>query len=230
MWHPLLSRLASRRLLLLGCLVAAVAPPIPAADGQTVGRVVAVADGDTITVEIADGSNITVRLHGVDAPEGGQDFGNRAKQFTSRMAFGKSVRLVIKDHDRYGRTVARVLVDGDDLCIAIVRAGLAWHYRQYSDDLELAAAEREAQAARRGLWVRSDAVPPWEYRHPAAASARPLGDQVGEFHGNVRSHVYHAPGCQHYNCKNCTAVFESREAAEAAGYRAHSACVKPEPK
>lgn len=48
--------------------------------------------------------------------------------------------------------------------------------------------------------------------------------QAIEVHGNVKSRIYHLPGCRYYDCKNCTAVFPTREAAEAAGYRMGKGC------
>ena len=52
------------------------------------GKVVGVSDGDTITV-LVNKIQVKVRLYGIDCPEGGQDFGNRAKQFTPKWYFEK---------------------------------------------------------------------------------------------------------------------------------------------
>ena len=103
----------------------------------------------------------------------------------------------------------------------LVRAGLAWHYREHSRDPRLAAAEAEARLTKRGLWTLADPQPPWEYR---AAARQPATQTAGPYHGNVRSHVFHRPGCEHYDCKNCTEVFETREEATAAGYRPGGTC------
>jgi endonuclease YncB( thermonuclease family) len=138
-----------------------------AADFQ--GKVIGVSDGDTISV-LRNGHPERVRLNGIDAPEAHQPFGNRAKQFTSGLAFGHVVTVRPRTIDRYGRTVADVLLpDGRSLSREIVRAGFAWWYRRYSDDRELATLEAEARAARRGLWVDPDPVPPWEWRQAARA-------------------------------------------------------------
>jgi micrococcal nuclease len=66
------------------------------------GKVVGVTDGNTITV-MHLGKSERVRLHGIDCPEKGQAFGNRAKQFISRMVFGKDVIVKTHGFDRYGR-------------------------------------------------------------------------------------------------------------------------------
>ncbi len=97
------------------------------------GRVVGVADGDTITV-LHNGKGERIRLHGIDCPEKRQAFGNRAKQFTSNLVFAKTVTVQAVDRDRYGRTVGVVLLpDGRSLNHELVRAGLAWMYRRYTN-------------------------------------------------------------------------------------------------
>src|SRR3954467_14070954 len=86
---------------------------VPAAWGQEFsGRVIGISDGDTLTV-LRDRTPVRVRLHGIDCPESRQDFGSRAKSLTSELAFGQVVKVVRRDTDRYGRTVAEVfLPDG----------------------------------------------------------------------------------------------------------------------
>ena len=107
---------------------------------------VGVTDGDTITV-LRNGRHEALRLHGIDAPEKGQAFGERAKQFTSGLAFGKTVVVRVKGRDRYGRTIGDVsLPDGRNLNQEVVRAGYAWWYRRYSADQRLAVLEAEARA------------------------------------------------------------------------------------
>ena len=114
-----------------------------------------------------------VRLSGIDCPESHQGFGTRAKQFTSQLAFGREVKVVVRDTGRYGRTVGEVILpDGRSLNHELVRAGLAWWYRQYAaNDRTLENLEREARAAKRGLWVEADPTPPWEFRRTRSAPA-----------------------------------------------------------
>jgi micrococcal nuclease len=129
------------------------------------GRVVGISDGDTITVR-HDGRGEKIRLNGIDCPERGQAFGHRAKQFTSGLAFGKEVNVQIKGQDRYGRTIADVILpDGRILNREIVRAGFAWWFRRYAPkDTELERLESEAREAKRGLWIDPNLIPPWEWR------------------------------------------------------------------
>ena len=114
---------------LLVLTLSVIAPP-SLADDVIIGKVVNVADGDTITV-LEDRTQHRIRLYGIDAPERRQDFSNRAKQFASDLVFGKKVRVVKKDIDRYDRIVGIVYVG--DVCVneELVRNGLAWVYRYY---------------------------------------------------------------------------------------------------
>jgi len=130
----------------------------------TAGKCVGVSDGDTIRV-LCNRKEIIVRLEGIDCPERGQDFGTRAQQYTGALVFGRHVQVRVVTHDRYGRAVARVLVQGKDLSVELVRAGLAWHYTRYSRDPLLAKAEKEARAKKAGLWAVGNPIPPWEFRH-----------------------------------------------------------------
>src|SRR2546428_6183225 len=97
--------------------------PPPLASIHFTGKVVGVSDGDTISV-MHNGRAEKIRLNGIDCPEKGQAFGHRAKQFTSRLAFGKEVSVQVKGKDRYGRTIGDVILpDGRNLNREIVKAG-----------------------------------------------------------------------------------------------------------
>jgi micrococcal nuclease len=92
------------------------------------GRIVGISDGDTISV-IHYGSAERVRTNGNDASEKCQAFGNKSKQFVSAMAFKKEVKVEIKGQDRYGRTIAYVILpDGRNLHHEVVKAGFAWWF------------------------------------------------------------------------------------------------------
>ena len=133
------------------------------------GRVVGISDGDTITVLDEQNKERKIRLSEIDAPERGQPWGDRSKQALSALVFGKSVSVQQTDTDRYGRVVARVFADGDDINRAMVRDGHAWAYREYLTDQTLIATEARARQSRSGLWSMSDAetVPPWQWRRGA---------------------------------------------------------------
>jgi endonuclease YncB( thermonuclease family) len=134
------------------------------------GKVVGVSDGDTVTVLDAKYIQHKIRLAGIDAPEKKMPFGNRAKQLLSDLVFGKEVVAEIGKTDRYGREVGKILINGRDANLAMVEAGLAWHYKTYqkeqsaNDRLLYATAEDQARSRRIGLWVDLDPIPPWDWR------------------------------------------------------------------
>lgn len=200
------------------------------AEQQFAGRVLAVDDGDTVRVQRGAGE-VRVRIFGVDAPEATQAYGPEARDVARRLLLDRQVTVVMKDVDQYGRLVASLQVNGRDIGPELIAAGAAWNYPQFSRDDRFAALEAAARRARRGLWALPDPMAPWLFRasaraEGAGASARAGDVRTGGFHGNRRSRVFHAPGCEHYDCANCTATFESVAAAAAAGYRAHTACVR----
>jgi endonuclease YncB( thermonuclease family) len=134
------------------------------------GKVAAIADGDTITVLDAQRVQHKIRLAGIDAPEKKQAFGQRAKEHISALVFSRHVDVEAEKKDRYGRTVGKVMVDGQDVNLVMVAAGFAWHYKQYereqsaSDRLLYSRAEEDARQARRGLWRDTDPMAPWDWR------------------------------------------------------------------
>ena len=161
----------------IGVLLATLAPNLASADWQ--GRVVWVFDGDSIRVA-REKKVITVRVAGIDAPEKGQPFANQARAFTFKLALKKTVTVREKENDRYGRTVAQIfLPDGRSLSQALVRAGLAWWYRRYSQDQTLMMLEKKAKKAGIGLWSDPDPVPPWVWKRHHKRRSRQRGHSSG---------------------------------------------------
>jgi len=163
---------------LIALLAAAVLPAAAQEPGQAItGEVVAVKDGDTIDV-LYGGRVVTVRLHGIDAPEIGQPFGRASKQAASRYAFGTVARVRITDVDRYGRLVGEVNVAGGELNEMLVRDGLAWWYRRYAPrDGRLESLERAARNANQGLWSRPNPTPPWDWRRKQRSRRQRVTDR-----------------------------------------------------
>ena len=134
------------------------------------GRVVAIADGDTITLLDSANTQHRIRLEGIDAPESHQAFGEQSRLSLSEMIFGKDVSVSYQKIDQYGRLVGKIILDGKDINLEQVKAGMAWHYKFYEDeqtpeDRELyAKAEAEARAARRGLWQDPNPPEPYQFR------------------------------------------------------------------
>lgn len=150
------------------------------------GRVVGIADGDTLTVLDAARNSHRIRLLGIDAPEHGQAFGERSKQSLARLTFRRQVSVDWQGRDGYGRILGRVRVATADCpqsnCpktldanLEQVKRGLAWWNKKFADTQfpgdagEYAAAERAARAARAGLWSERNPVPPWRWRYAKRA-------------------------------------------------------------
>jgi len=126
-----------------------------------------IADGDTLVARTADFEDLKIRLYGIDAPEKLQEGGTEATK-ALRGLQGRQVTVLEMDVDRYGRTVALVEHEGQSVNLDLVAQGHAWHYPQYCKEQpicgEIKAAEREARVARRGIWAKGGAVPPWKWR------------------------------------------------------------------
>lgn len=128
-----------------------------------------VVDGDTLRLVLDNGDRRTLRLQGVDAPESGQGGGVEAREFLAGRVCGREVSWYDRGQDRFGRTVARVEVAGEDLGVLLLRNGMAWRVRRYLEheptDVRDAyeKAWREARAAGVGLWA-GEPQPPWEWR------------------------------------------------------------------
>ena len=128
------------------------------------GNVVKIADGDTLTLLTSTNEQVKIRLAGIDTPEKKQPFGNKAKQALANLAFQKQALVEVETKDRYGRTVGVVFVDGLNVNAELVKQGMAWVYRKYTDDKRLYTLESEAKQAKRGLWLDENPIPPWEWR------------------------------------------------------------------
>ena len=136
-----------------------------------IGTVVGVSDGDTITVLDADKTEHKVRLMGIDAPEKSQDFGAASKHALSNYIYQKEVTVDYKKFDKYKRIVGKVILDKQDICLAMIEQGMAWHYKDYEKeqsktDRDLySQAELKARDSKIGLWQDSNAIAPSAFRH-----------------------------------------------------------------
>lgn len=137
--------------------------PLPAFDLS--GRIVRVADGDTVSLLDSNNKQHRIRLYGIDAPESDQPHGDKAREALAGMVAGKRLGVVVVETDQYGRLVGTLYADGSNINLALVQQGHAWWYQYFArHERPLAAAEKEARSARRGLWADNDPVPPWDWR------------------------------------------------------------------
>jgi endonuclease YncB( thermonuclease family) len=198
---------------------------------ERVGKVVGIADGDTFTLLVGR-EQLKIRLAEIDTPEEGQAYGNRARQALSSLIYGKTVRVTGLGIDRYQRTVGRVYVGDLDVNAEMVRRGAAWVYRKYATDRFLYDLEEDARSARRGVWASPEAErePPWQWRVEQGDSHSPRRPSATAHHGpvigNLRSLIYHRPDCPDYGkvSPRSRVYFDSRAAAEAAGFREARNC------
>ncbi|MCL4103893.1 UNVERIFIED_CONTAM: hypothetical protein GTU68_034755 [Idotea baltica] len=129
------------------------------------GRVVRVADGDTLTLLDSRQKQHKVRLFGIDSPESEQPYYKAARKALSGLTAGKDVTVKIKDTDSYGRTVGVIYLDNIDINLEMVKLGYAWWYRQFArSDQDLRQAEQYARSRKLGLWGDSDPQAPWDWR------------------------------------------------------------------
>ncbi len=175
------------------------------------GKVVRVTDGDTITV-LEDKTQHTIRLVGLDAPEGGQEYGQQSRQALTSKILEKHVRVEWREKDYYKRSLGNIYLDGRWINKEMVAEGWAWHYKEYSDDKELAKAESKAREARAGLWADKDPMPPWDYRRtppedlppalkpvpPPPSKPRTSSSQTQTHWITSSSGIRHNSGCRYY--------------------------------
>lgn len=137
----------------------------PTPDFDLTGRVVRVADGDTLSVLDANNKQYKIRMYAIDTPELQQAHGTTAKRALAKLVDGKTVGIVVVDKDSYGRTVGTVYRGDTNVNLAMVAAGHAWWYRSIApNERALAHAEQLARADKLGLWSKPQPVPPWVWR------------------------------------------------------------------
>lgn len=199
----------------------------PAFAEELTGEVIAVQDGDTVTL-LGDAHQLTkIRLAEIDAPELKQPYGNASKRMLSALVYRKDVTVVTKTIDKFGRTVGRIYEGDTDVNLAMVKQGGAWAYRKYLTDKTILAAEDHAKAAAAGIWglQKDQRMPPWEWRHrgkPAPVTELQEGDgeleetSSSEIEAPLRQPIYIQPNRSYSQqqaptpsarktcCKHCT--------------------------
>lgn len=167
------------------------------------GKVISIADGDTCTVLTSSREQIKIRLAGIDTPEKSQAYGTKAKQALSSKIYNKTVRIAGQSKDRYGRVIADIYVGKRWVNLEMVKEGWAWHYKRYSKDSQLAAAETQAKKLKKGLWKDSDPTPPWDYRRGGSSSGSKSSVKkaaaVTGYWLNTSSNKRHNSNCRNYH-------------------------------
>ena len=159
------------------------------------GIVERVADGDTLTVITPNQTKLRIRMFGIDAPETpkgtkfpGQPYGKEAEAYLKQLVEGKRVKVEIYEVDRYKRLLSTIFLDGKDINLAMIEAGLAEVYRgpesgnPYKPQYQAAEEPHDQGRKACGSWATSTRVPAptasgWEsVKHDARASRHRRGD------------------------------------------------------
>lgn len=151
-------------------------PPRPSQTTSDRCEVVAgsVHDGDTFRAQ-CNGKELKIRLCGVDAPEVSQPLGIESRNYLRSLfsKAGNKAIIVKMDSDRYGRTVAEVLIElpsgEQSIQEELLKTGLAYHYKQYSKNCSNSdvfdTAEEIGRSSGKGVWaLQNGGERPWDYR------------------------------------------------------------------
>lgn len=127
------------------------------------GKVVTVVDGNTLEVYTNENETYKILLFGIDSPELGQEYGEKAKRFLEKLILDKSVSVEIHGKDRWGNRLGIVLIDGKDPREQLLEEGLAWTAeRQPIQEFEM--IKEKARVKGKGLWKEQEPTPPWTFR------------------------------------------------------------------
>jgi len=129
-------------------------------------EVISIIDGDTI--EIKHNTEFSkLRIFGIDAPELDQEFGQESRTFLKGLLQGKKVKVFYKDKDKYGRILALIRYENNDIGKMMVEKGYAWAYVYYS---EIYVKEQiKAKEQDLGLWANQNAIEPYKWRKKEGA-------------------------------------------------------------
>ena len=142
------------------------------------GIVLKVVDGDTVHVMDEGNKRYKVRLLGIDAPELDQSYGIESKDMLADLIMDKRVSIIYTKKDKYKRVLGQIFLDEMDVNLAMIRSGLAWHFKRYSRDQakkDVPIYSRAEQLAREnaiGLWSDSPFLPPWKWRQNKRRNSR----------------------------------------------------------
>lgn len=142
----------------------------PLTTNEIDGKVLRVVDGDTLIVLTSTGTKMTLRLAGIDAPEKSMPYGDSARNTLIDLVGSGEITIQTTKTDRYGRAIGKVFGQNGDVNLALIKRGMAWHYKRYAheqspkDAEAYASAERDANKSEVGLWHDPNPMPPWRYR------------------------------------------------------------------
>ena len=185
------------------------------------GEVLRVVDGDTVSFQTQSGKKLRVRLADIDAPELDQPWGPAAKTALEIWAEGKSGSIEIVDTDRYGRKVAYLYVNDENMNERLISEGLAWVYMDFLRDRSFISVQRDAKSREEGLWSSADPIQPsiWRSRERSKSSPSAQTEIVLGVVKKSRSNICHAPGTTYYSRTTNFQAFDSLRACLSSGGR-----------
>jgi micrococcal nuclease len=130
------------------------------------GTITRVSDGDTVWLQPDDRARapIKLRLHGIDAPERCQPWGEQSRAALAARVLQRHVAVSTRSRDDYGRTLGSIRLDGEDINGWMVAQGHAWSARWHRRAMRYGAHEVSARASRKGLFAQHDAIEPRQFR------------------------------------------------------------------
>jgi endonuclease YncB( thermonuclease family) len=137
---------------------------------EGVYKVVYVYDGDTVKLRQIDSDDaqdvFKLRLTDIDAPERNQAFGLKSRRALMKLCQGKNIIATaqISGTDKYQRSLGKLQCNGVDASYYQAEHGLAWYYAQYSIDVEIYKAAKNARRFTLGLWSDKNPIAPWNWR------------------------------------------------------------------
>jgi endonuclease YncB( thermonuclease family) len=133
------------------------------------GRVVDIADGDTLTLLVGR-QPYKIQIAAIDAPERYQTWGDQSRTNLSRLTLNRTAVVNCSRLERWDHQSCQVTVNGIDIGLQQIREGMAWWVRQDAhaqsaeDQSAYESAELMAKMRRLGLWGATNPVPPWTFR------------------------------------------------------------------
>lgn len=128
------------------------------------GKIVRVSDGDTVVLLDSNNKQHRIRLDGIDCPEKGQPYGKVATDFVKDLIAGKYVKVEWTQMDQYNRILGFVYIGDTNVNKELLKAGLAWHYKFFNDDTELANLEKIAKQKKLNIWSQKNPIEPYQWR------------------------------------------------------------------
>lgn len=169
--------------------------------GLVGGKVIVVYDGDSLSIRTPEKKIYSIRLQGIDAPEGRQTFGQESREALRELLMDKDVDVLIYKKDLYDRYVGTVYLNGQDINLWLIENGMAWHYKKYADEQtsedrkKYSEAEETARSKRIGLWKEKDPTPPWDYgRNTSSSDKKSKKSKDREYIRGPRGGCYYLSG------------------------------------